>query len=76
MKQNSIKLGTHGEQYGNWMSNPVFYTKLLLNVDKHASAFFVMARRRPAGLLGGKSRDFNAAMAEKVPQDCLYLEEV
>ena len=25
MKQNGIKLGTHGEQYGNWMSNPVFY---------------------------------------------------
>ena len=27
-------------------------------------------------LAGGKSRDFNAAMAEKAPQDCLYLEEV
>ena len=26
MKQSGIKLGTHGEQYGNWMSNPVFYT--------------------------------------------------
>ena len=25
MKQSGIKLGTHGEQYGNWMSNPVFY---------------------------------------------------
>ena len=28
-----------------------YNTKLLLNVDKHASGFFVMARRRPAGLL-------------------------
>lgn len=25
MEQNRIKLGTHGEQYGNWMSKPVFY---------------------------------------------------
>ena len=25
MKQRDIKIGTHGEQYGNWMSNPVFY---------------------------------------------------
>ncbi|MBQ9157265.1 MAG: methyltransferase domain-containing protein [Eubacterium sp.] len=25
MNQKNIKLGTHGEQYGNWMSNPVFY---------------------------------------------------
>ena len=23
--QNSIQLGTHGEDYGSWMSNPVFY---------------------------------------------------
>ena len=29
----------------------VFYTKFLLNMDKHASGFFVLARRRPAGLL-------------------------
>ena len=58
------------------MRSDALYTELLLNVDKHASEFSVMARRRPAGLLGGKSRDFNAAMAEKAPQDCLYLEEV
>ena len=25
MEQKKIKLGTHGEQYGNWMSKPVFY---------------------------------------------------
>ena len=24
-RQNMIHLGTHGEDYGNWMSNPVFY---------------------------------------------------
>ena len=24
-KRNDIKLGTHGEDYGNWMSTPVFY---------------------------------------------------
>ena len=23
--QNQIKVGTHGEDYGSWMSNPVFY---------------------------------------------------
>ena len=27
-------------------------------------------------LASGKSRDFNAAIAEKTPQDCLHLEEV
>ncbi|MBR1584558.1 MAG: class I SAM-dependent methyltransferase [Clostridia bacterium] len=25
MKQANVSIGTHGEQYGNWMSNPVFY---------------------------------------------------
>ena len=25
MEQRNIKIGTHGEQYGNWMSAPVFY---------------------------------------------------
>jgi ubiquinone/menaquinone biosynthesis C-methylase UbiE len=25
MEQKNIKIGTHGEQYGNWMSNLVFY---------------------------------------------------
>lgn len=25
MNQKEIKIGTHGEQYGNWMSKPVFY---------------------------------------------------
>ena len=24
-QQKGIRLGTHGEKYGNWMSNPVFY---------------------------------------------------
>ena len=24
-RQTAIRLGTHGENYGNWMSNPVFY---------------------------------------------------
>ena len=24
-KQEAVRLGTHGEDYGNWMSNPVFY---------------------------------------------------
>lgn len=23
--QKAIRLGTHGEDYGSWMSNPVFY---------------------------------------------------
>ena len=31
-------------------------TELLLNVDKYASGFFVMARRRPAGLLAARLR--------------------
>lgn len=25
MNQKNIKIGPYGEQYGNWMSNPVFY---------------------------------------------------
>ncbi|HJB14463.1 MAG TPA: SAM-dependent methyltransferase, partial [Candidatus Blautia excrementipullorum] len=25
IKQENIHLGRHGEDYGNWMSNPVFY---------------------------------------------------
>ena len=25
MKRANVTIGTHGEQYGNWMSNPVFY---------------------------------------------------
>lgn len=25
MKQANAIIGTHGEQYGNWMSTPVFY---------------------------------------------------
>ena len=25
-QQNMIHLGTHGEDYGTWMSNPVLYT--------------------------------------------------
>ena len=25
LQQKGIRLGTHGEDYGNWMSNPVFY---------------------------------------------------
>lgn len=25
VSQNKIKLGTHNENYGNWMSNPIFY---------------------------------------------------
>ena len=25
LKQENIRLGTHGEDYGSWMSNPVFY---------------------------------------------------
>ena len=50
-----------------------YYTNLNLNVCKHASRFFVIPRRRPAGLLGGKSRDFNDGMAEKMPQDCIGL---
>ena len=25
MKRENIRIGTHGEDYGNWMSNPVFY---------------------------------------------------
>ena len=24
-QQKIIRLGTHGEDYGSWMSNPVFY---------------------------------------------------
>lgn len=24
-QQTAIRLGTHGEHYGSWMSNPVFY---------------------------------------------------
>ena len=24
-KQENIRLGTHGEDYGSWMSNPAFY---------------------------------------------------
>ena len=25
VQQKEIRLGTHGEHYGSWMSNPVFY---------------------------------------------------
>ena len=25
VQQKEIRLGTHGENYGSWMSNPVFY---------------------------------------------------
>ena len=25
MSEEKIRIGTHGEDYGNWMSNPVFY---------------------------------------------------
>ena len=25
VQQKAIRLGTHGENYGSWMSNPVFY---------------------------------------------------
>ena len=25
--QKQIKVGTHGENYGSWMSNPVFYVE-------------------------------------------------
>ena len=25
LKRENIRLGTHGEDYGSWMSNPVFY---------------------------------------------------
>lgn len=25
VQQKEIRLGTHGEDYGSWMSNPVFY---------------------------------------------------
>lgn len=25
MNKEEIRVGTHGEDYGNWMSNPVFY---------------------------------------------------
>lgn len=25
VQSKEIRLGTHGEDYGNWMSNPVFY---------------------------------------------------
>lgn len=31
MKQNSIKLGAHKEQYGSWMSNPVFYMRGMMD---------------------------------------------
>ena len=27
LKQENIRLGTHGEDYGSWMSNPVFYSR-------------------------------------------------
>lgn len=46
MKQNvtKIHLGTHGEDYGSWMSNPVFYmvgALLALSVVLSALSFFV-----------------------------------
>ena len=25
MSEEKIRIGTHGEDYGNWMSSPVFY---------------------------------------------------
>ena len=46
MKQNvtKIHLGTHGEDYGSWMSNPVFYmvgALLAMSVVLSALSFFV-----------------------------------
>ena len=47
MKQNvpKIRLGTHGEDYGSWMSNPVFYMVgglLALSVVLSVLSFFVL----------------------------------
>ena len=44
-----------------------FYTNLNLKGDIFTSGFFVRPRRRPAGLVDPKPRDFNAGMAEKTP---------
>ena len=44
-QQEKIRLGTHGEDYGSWMSNPVFYmvgALLVLSVVFTALSFSVL----------------------------------
>ena len=44
--QKKIKVGTHGEDYGSWMSNPVFYVfggiALVTLVPYSASRFWAL----------------------------------
>lgn len=45
MENRKIELGTHGEEYGNWMSNPVFYMlggRILLSALLTILAFTVL----------------------------------
>ena len=58
LKQENIRLGTHGEDYGSWMSNPVFYIiggiTLFFGVPHHGSRCSVLCccggADGPAGL--------------------------
>ena len=51
--QKSIFLGTHGENYGNWMSNPVFYIVGIGAIVSAALAaiFFVVTRIFALGIV-------------------------
>lgn len=63
-KQENIRLGTHGEDYGSWMSNPVFYIiggimeqvhrVVLSHLDYDGEAFG--SHRRAAMMMLGSSR--------------------
>lgn len=53
VQQKEIRLGTHGEHYGSWMSNPVFYVigallalSVVLAVPAGNRLFYRQMRRR------------------------------
>lgn len=55
-QQKMIRLGTHGEDYGSWMSNPVFYMiggLLALSAVLAALSFpcFILPRSASCSLL-------------------------
>ena len=38
-QQAEIRLGSHGEDYGSWMSNPVFYIILFVLFQQFTMSF-------------------------------------
>lgn len=70
-QQNMIHLGTHGEDYGNWMSNPVLYTigGLLVVTGAVASLASTSVSCHGAERIGVNRRDFTAVVALLVRLD-------